>query len=79
MDIAEHDRLSRLALEREVAHVRRTQGERAARRAHRVLSVAIDDQRRALVQARLEAEQPHGVRRSWRALVRTLLPRRSRR
>lgn len=72
MDIAEHDRLSRLALEREVAHVRRTQGERAARRAHRVLSAAIDDQRRALVQARLEAEQPDDVRRSWRGLRRFL-------
>ena len=54
MDIAERDRLDRLALEREVAHVERTLGPRAARRARRILTAALDDKRRAEVQERLD-------------------------
>ena len=54
LSIAESDRLDRLSLEREVDHIRRTQGEKAARRARRLLTVAIDERRRGLIQQRLE-------------------------
>lgn len=53
MDIAEVDRLNRLALEREVAHIERTQGPRAAARARRILTAAMEDLRTRLVQERL--------------------------
>lgn len=59
MDIAEYDRLSRLSLQREVDYILKTQGPKAAQRARRVLSVAIDDQRHALIQAKLAADSPH--------------------
>ncbi len=57
VDIAEADRLNRLALEREVAYIARTQGDRAARRARRLLTAAVDDLRRDLVQRRLESPE----------------------
>lgn len=57
MDIAEIDRLNRLSMEREVEHVRRTQGDRAARRARRLLTAALDDLRHDLVRQRLEADE----------------------
>lgn len=55
VDVAEVDRLNRLALEREVAHIAKTQGERAGWRARRLLTAAVDDVRRDLIAQRLRA------------------------
>ncbi len=56
MDIAEYDRLSRLSLEHEVAYILSTQGPKAAMRARRVLTRAIDDQRHELIRAKLAGD-----------------------
>ncbi|MCW2866174.1 MAG: hypothetical protein JWR20_362 [Marmoricola sp.] len=54
LSVAEAHRLDLLALDREVEHVRRTLGPRAAARTRRVLARALDDRRRERVQRRLE-------------------------
>ncbi|GAB3658872.1 hypothetical protein GCM10027596_15690 [Nocardioides korecus] len=58
LSVAEAHRLDLLALDREVEHVRRTLGPKAAERTRRVLGRALEDRRRELVQRRLEEGQP---------------------
>ena len=61
LPVAEIHRLDLLALDREVEHVRRTLGPRAAERTRRVLGRALEDRRRELVQRRLEEQREDGV------------------